>query len=294
MEMRNILHIAATIALGVLGVFILARMFAGTPQFFPNPQVLPPELVLPQPSRAEVQESAVVSPPPLRAQQEEIQSFLTGSGILVWTNVNRITNNLPPLSEHSVLDRVAQAKLEDMFENQYFAHVSLAGKDAADLAREQGYEFVIIGENLALGNFKDDKTLVQAWMDSPGHKANILGATYTHIGIATAKGMYEGRETWLAVQAFALPLSFCPPKPSSDLLSRIEANNNQLTLYSVELESRRNDIEDSDQNSGPKYAVKVQEYNAMIEKYNDLLNQTKALVVEYNQAIEAFNACLAK
>lgn len=289
--MKKILHIAATIALGVLAVFIAARMFAGTPQFFPNPQLLPEELILPQPSKAEVQEPAVVSPP-LRAVQEEIQSFLTKSGILIWTNVNRITNNLPPLSENSVLDRVAQKKLEDMFENQYFAHVSPAGKDVSGLAKEAGYEFLTVGENLALGNFKDDKTLIQAWMDSPGHRANILGARYTEIGIATARGVYEDRETWLAVQTFALPLSACPTKPSSELLSQIDANNNQLTFYSVELESRNADIEGSDKNSGAKYAVKVKEYNAMIEKYNELLNQTKALVAEYNEAITAFNACL--
>ena len=243
-----------------------------------------PELLVPHETTKKIQdvEQEIVSPP-LRVQQEESASILTKSGILVWTNVNRITNNLPLLSENEVLDEVAQTKLEDMFALQYFAHISPAGEGVKDLADHRGYEFITIGENLALGNFKDDKSLVQAWMDSPGHKANILGVRYTEIGIAVGKGVYEGRETWLAVQTFALPLSSCPAEPSPQLLSQIEANKDQLTFYSVELESRKNDIEG---------LVKVKEYNQMIDTYNDLLNQTRSLIAEYNQAIEALNTCV--
>lgn len=278
--MGKIFQIAATIA---LGGGVLAGLFVVIPLLFSNPSLslpqhsFPENFVLPQPSKEEVREQVVVSPPPLRAQQEEIQTILTRSGILIWTNVSRITNNLQPIVENSLLDAAAESKFQDMFSGQYFAHVSPTGKDAPDLARGAGYEFVIIGENLALGNFKDDKTLVHAWMDSPGHRANILGARYTEIGIATGKGLYEGRETWLAVQIFALPLSACPPKPSPELLSQIEAQKSQLDSYAQELETKKQ---------------RVEEYTILVEVYNKLLEQTKSLVLQYNQEIEAFNACI--
>lgn len=254
------------------------------------------ETVLPQAVSkiAEVKEKEVVAPPPLRAQaqQEQSSSTLTKSGILLWTNTHRIANNLLPLQQSSRLDQAAQLKLQDMFQNQYFAHVSPAGKDAGDFAQSVGYEFITIGENLALGNYKDDKTLVQAWMDSPGHRANILGSKYTEIGIAVGKGLYEGSTRWMAVQMFSLPLSACPAQPAPSLLSQIEANKDQLEFYTVELERRRSDLDQSDSHSRPKYAEKVKEYNAMVDQYNALAQETRTLVAEYNQKVEAFNACI--
>jgi len=122
-------------------------------------------------------------------------------------------------------------QLDDIFEKQYFAHISPEGLGPSDLAEKSGYEYIMIAENLALGNFKDDNTLVNAWMDSPGHRANILNNRYTEIGVAVGKGFFSesnennkeeiATEVWIAVQEFGLPLSSCP-KPEESLLNTIE------------------------------------------------------------------------
>ena len=96
-----------------------------------------------------------------------------------------------------------------MFEKEYFEHKSPSGIGASDIAHDVGYEFILVGENIALGNFDGDEALVQAWMDSPGHRANILNKRYTEIGIAAEKGLYQGKMMWLAVQIFARPMSLC-------------------------------------------------------------------------------------
>src|SRR6185369_15716694 len=119
-------------------------------------------------------------------------------------------SGLPALKENALLDKAAKKKLDDMFAQQYFEHINPQGKGPSDLAKSVGYDYIAIGENLALGNFKNDAELVQAWMDSPGHRANILNKQYTEIGVAVGQGTYEGKKTWLAVQEFGRPTSSCP------------------------------------------------------------------------------------
>jgi uncharacterized protein YkwD len=53
------------------------------------------------------------------------------------------------------------------------------------LAKKVNYEYVVVGENLAEGDFTSDADLVKGWMDSPGHRANILNTKYEEIGIAS-------------------------------------------------------------------------------------------------------------
>jgi len=120
----------------------------------------------------------IIAPAPLRAVEETPKSFLTQAGIIKWTNSQRKEYDLPPLRENSELNALALIKAKDMLAEQYFGHISPAGEGVADLAEMIGYEFIIIGENLALGNFRDDQALVQGWMDSPGHRQNILNGQY--------------------------------------------------------------------------------------------------------------------
>jgi len=107
---------------------------------------------------------------------------LTVKGVIDNTNKQRALNgDLPVLKENFKLNFSAEKKLQDMFVKQYFEHNSPEGIGVGDLGLQAGYEYIIIGENLALGNFKDDASLVDAWMASPGHRANILNKKYTEI-----------------------------------------------------------------------------------------------------------------
>ncbi len=237
-------------------------------------------------------ENEIQAPPPLRAKVEAPQTFLTPAGVIEWTNIQRQENGgLSALAENSELNAAAMAKLKDMFQGQYFEHVSPSGVGPAEVAKDAGYEFIAAGENLALGNFQNDKVLVQAWMDSPGHRANILGERFTEIGVAVGKGTFESRSTWLAVQEFGLPLSACPA-PSSILKSQIESYETQAKILSQSIDVKRVEIESTHPKRGPEYRMKIDEYNVLVNEYNTLVDQTKSLISRYNQEVNSFNVCL--
>ena len=190
------------------------------------------------------------------------------------------------------LHAAAMKKVQDMFLKQYFAHVSPDGRQASDLASDQNYEYIAIGENLALGNFENDKILVQAWMDSPGHRANILDRRFREIGVAAARGIYEGRTTWLAVQIFALPKSACPA-PSESSKNRIDSNEKTLDYMQNEITRLKNEIETM--RPGAKrgeYNAKIAEHNELVGRYNALVEITRNLISTFNKEVDDFNACL--
>jgi len=232
----------------------------------------------------------ILTPPPLKSLNEEFQSSLTREGVIEWTNNQREKYGLSPLKENSELDASATIKAEDMFKNQYFAHESLSGVGVGDLAKDVGYEFIAIGENLALGNFKNDEALVQAWMDSPGHRENILNEKYTEIGVAVMKGKYEGRITWMAVQHFGFPLSACS-EPDQSLKSEIDKNQNQVHELESTLENLKSEIQNIRPRQRTIYLQKIEQYNNLVSQYNNLINETKILIDEYNAEVKTFNIC---
>jgi len=116
-------------------------------------------------------------------------------------NANRSSYDLPSLTINPLLEQAARLKAEDMAAKSYFAHYSPEGVSPWHWFGEAGYTFVYAGENLAI-HFDDSTAVNEAWMNSPGHRANILNSHFTEIGIATARGMYEGQETTFVVQEF--------------------------------------------------------------------------------------------
>lgn len=236
----------------------------------------------------------IFAPPPIRSDVEHQESFLTKNGVIGWTNTQRQDNNLPTLKENSTLDAMALAKIEDMFKNQYFAHESPGGKGVGDLAEDFSYGFVAVGENLALGNFKDDKALVDAWMASPGHRANILNGTYREIGVAVMKGTFEGKTTWLAVQHFGLSSSVCPTI-NDQLKLNIENNESQLASLKIQIDQKEQEISNMRQKGRREegYYQAVEEYNGLIRQYNQLVEENKNLISIYNTQVEAFNNCMS-
>lgn len=236
----------------------------------------------------------IEQPPPLEVIKKEVKidiSFLTVPGIISWTNFFRQLDGFLPLKESRDLNSVAQSKIIDMLSLQYFEHVSPNGEGAGDLAKKQGYKFVLIGENLAIGDFEDDEDMVRAWMASPGHKANILKSSYTEVGVAVKKGFFNGREVWLGVQIFATPLSFCE-SPEGGLLEKIESNKAQLKSAKEHLDLLQNVIEEKKYHTKEEYEKIIAEYNSLIPSYNFLSQNTKLLIEEYNQKASLFNQCV--
>lgn len=120
------------------------------------------------------------------------------------TNERRVTESAGTLEWSPILELAAQMKANDMAEKGYFSHNTPDGKTPWYWFRLAGYDYVAAGENLAV-NFVDSRDITEAWMRSPTHRANILNKNYTEIGIATARGMYKGREAIFVVQLFGRP-----------------------------------------------------------------------------------------
>ena len=236
-------------------------------------------------------EKQISTPPPLRSQVDFPEAFLTEAGVIKWTNAQRAKYGLPPLKENLKLDNSAYLKVEDMFKYQYFGHTSPSGVEIGDLAGKSGYDFITIGENLALGNFENDEALVQAWMDSSGHRENILNKKYSDIGVAVVQGTFEGKTTWLAVQHFGLPLSVCP-SPDEKIKAEIETDRDQLKELETELQELLAEIQDMKPRRDPNYNQKVEEYNTLVAQYNNLVGEIKTLIDKYNGQVNLFNNCL--
>ncbi len=130
---------------------------------------------------------------------------ITVDQVVAQTNQQRSAVGLSPLQFSGVLSSAAQAKAQDMFSNNYWAHVSPAGKQPWDFIREAGYSYQAAGENLARDFYQTD-TMMGAWMASPTHKANIVNTKYSQIGVAVVNGTLEGTETTLVVQMFGNPV----------------------------------------------------------------------------------------
>lgn len=124
--------------------------------------------------------------------------------LAVLANSDRNSSSLHSLAYNPVLEKAAQEKANDMAEKGYFAHNSPEGITPWHWIRKAGYEFIYAGENLAV-NFSDSSDVNNAWMNSPGHRANILNDKFTEVGIATARGIYKDQETVFVVEMFGRP-----------------------------------------------------------------------------------------
>ena len=234
----------------------------------------------------------ILTPPPLRIGGSENDVVLVKAKIIAQTNIQRFDNGmLPPLVENAQLNAAALAKAKDMFENQYFEHNSPSGVDPGALVKKYGYDYIVSGEKWILGNFASEQEVVQKWMNSPGHRANILHARFSEIGVAMVKGEYEGHTVWIGVQEFGLPLDSCP-EPSEALKIQIEAGKADLEARVAAIDAKKQEIDSTSRNS-KRYNELVDEYNAMAQEYNAKVQVMKGLIVQYNSQINAFNQCVA-
>ena len=120
------------------------------------------------------------------------------------TNSERVMESFGTLAVNPLLQGAAQKKADDMAAKGYFAHTAPDGTAPWAWFRQSGYAYAYAGENLAV-NFMDSKDVVDAWMRSPSHHANIMNGKYTEIGIGVAEGEYQGERAVYVVQFFGRP-----------------------------------------------------------------------------------------
>ena len=139
-------------------------------------------------------------------------STVLPSVVVQLTNDERADLSEAPLRRSATLDAAAKMKAEHMAKNEYFAHYAPDGTSPWFWFDRAGYVYAHAGENLAI-HFSDSSEVVDAWMKSPTHRANIVASQYTEIGVGTAKGEYEGYDTVYVVQLFGTP-AIPPPAPT--------------------------------------------------------------------------------
>ncbi len=131
-------------------------------------------------------------------------SAITQENIITLTNESRKELNLPLLKANSELSRAAQAKADDMLAKGYFSHNTPEGKTPWTFITAAGYNYISAGENLAV-NFTEAENVETAWMNSPGHKANIVNKNFEEIGVGISQGEYQGHTAIFVVQMFGTP-----------------------------------------------------------------------------------------
>ncbi len=142
-----------------------------------NPQVENPNLIYPGQVLNIPQVSQAV-----RAYEQEVVRLV---------NAQRAQNGLKPLAENWELSRVARYKSADMAGKRYFSHESPTYGSPYQMMRSFGISFRSAGENIAYGQ-RTPAAVVGAWMNSSGHRANILNSSYTQIGV----GYHEAGNYW--------------------------------------------------------------------------------------------------
>lgn len=120
-------------------------------------------------------------------------------------NAARKKAGLGPVTGSSRLDKAAQRHAEDMLARGYFAHKSPAGTTVRERAQAAGYNWRTIGENIAYGQTSVPEVM-ETWLNSPGHRKNILTASFAELGVGLAMGRgADGKYQIYWVQNFGTP-----------------------------------------------------------------------------------------
>ena len=114
---------------------------------------------------------------PLKSLEAEVARLI---------NIERTNRGLPALTTNWELSRVARYKSQDMIDKNYFSHTSPTYGSPFTMMQNFGLKFSAAAENIAYGQ-RTPQEVVNAWMNSSGHRANILSASYTQTGVGAAK-----------------------------------------------------------------------------------------------------------
>lgn len=156
---------------------LAVRYQAGTSEIIQaNPQVSNPDLIYP---------GQVLNIPQI---SQSVLSY--ESEVIRLVNEVRRENGLKALTANWELSRVARYKSQDMLNKGYFSHTSPTYGTPFQMIKAFGLSFRTAGENIARG-YPTPQAVVNGWMNSSGHRANILNASYTQIGVGyVAQGNY--------------------------------------------------------------------------------------------------------
>lgn len=157
-----------------------------------QPKAQAPQAAKPKPAPAPAQQKPAAEKPaekPSANKTTNVSAF--EKQVVELTNNYRTQNGLSPLKLDVNLSKVAEDKSLDMQKNNYFSHNSPTYGSPFDMMRNYGIQYSSAGENIAMGQ-RTPQEVVQAWMNSEGHRKNILNPSFTHIGV----GHVENGNYW--------------------------------------------------------------------------------------------------
>lgn len=219
-------------------------------------------------------------------------SELVESKIFDSTNNERIKEGEEALRWSDILAKVAKFKAQDILERQYFEHVAPTGESVGDNVKSQGYEYILVGENLAMGNFDSEDDLLSAWMSSVGHRKNILNSSFQEIGVASVVGKFGDKEVSVIVQIFAVPKNACG-RPDESGLDDIDNLRSELALYEISIEEQKI-LLTTLKDQPTKYNETVDDYNALVRKYKKQAIVLNEEIDNHNIKIRTYNECVSK
>lgn len=123
------------------------------------------------------------------------------SAVLAQMNAQRAAESVAALEEHQLLTTVAQRHAHDMATRAYFSHTDPEGVTFQQRILNSGYSGTLNAENLGLTSGTAVQ-VVSGWMDSAGHRANLLNASYVAVGIGAAHGTWQGMPVVFVVAVF--------------------------------------------------------------------------------------------
>ncbi len=135
------------------------------------------------------------------------------AGLNAASNQQRANNGLAPYTLNGALNVAATNKAADMFADNYWAHTAPDGTTPWWFINNAGYSYSSAGENLAK-NFMTSSGVVNGWMNSPGHRANVLNSGFVDVGYGVMNGILQGQEVTLVVAMYATPAAAPAPAPA--------------------------------------------------------------------------------
>lgn len=126
--------------------------------------------------------------------------------VIALSNQARQSHGIANVTVDQRLMQAAQAKAEDMFAFNYWDHYSPSKRAPWKFILDAGYPYLYAGENLAR-NYHTAQAVVQAWLDSPSHRENLLNPQFKHIGVAVAQGRIADKDSLVVVQFLAAPMA---------------------------------------------------------------------------------------
>jgi uncharacterized protein YkwD len=197
--------VAIMVGLGTAGIFVVRA----EPRWVPAPAAAPAPAdpatpPVPDAAPSPGPTSSPPGPPPAASPAAPTRSAAPPAPeaqVLALVNVERARAGCAPVTPDARLATAAHAHSADMAGRNYFAHTDPDGYDPGRRITAAGYRWSTYGENIASG-FRDPDSVMTGWMNSPGHRRNILDCRFRNLGVGLA---YDGRHYPYWTQDFGSP-----------------------------------------------------------------------------------------